>query len=38
MGGTTAGTAHSSCEYVELDGLLTNTKALALAAYRFLAG
>ncbi len=38
MGGTTAGTAHSSCEYVELDGMLKNAKAVALAVYRFLVG
>ncbi len=38
MGGANAGTAHSSCEYVELKGMLTAAKALALASYRFLAG
>ena len=29
--------AHSSCEYIELDAMLTDAKAVALAAYRFLA-
>jgi acetylornithine deacetylase len=37
MGGATMGTAHCSCEYVELEGMLTAAKALALASYRFLA-
>jgi acetylornithine deacetylase len=37
MGGTTISAAHSSCEYAEPEGMLTSAKALALAAYRFLA-
>jgi len=37
MGGTTISTVHSSCEYVELEPMLTSAKAVALAAYRFLA-
>jgi acetylornithine deacetylase/succinyl-diaminopimelate desuccinylase-like protein len=37
MGGGTMSAAHSSCEYIELDAMLTDAKAVALAAYRFLA-
>ncbi len=37
MGGA-GGTAHSTNEYVELAPLLDNTKAVALAAHRFLSG
>jgi acetylornithine deacetylase len=38
MGAGMASTAHSSCEYVAIEDLVTNTKAVALAMYAFLTG
>jgi acetylornithine deacetylase/succinyl-diaminopimelate desuccinylase-like protein len=34
----TMSTAHSSCEYVAIEDLQTNAKAVALAMYAFLTG
>lgn len=38
MGAGTGGTAHASLEYISIDDMVANTKAVALAVYAFVTG